>query len=102
MEPRAAGDPLFELDLVGRGLEVVPEVVWEHTELRVLILGENALRELPERIGELTRLHTLDLGHNRLEDGLLGNGLGDWIHGARSVNGDLAGQGYGRRRRTGC
>lgn len=48
------------------GLDAVPEEVWRHPALEVLLLADNRLAHLSERIGTLTRLHTLDLGHNLL------------------------------------
>src|SRR5579871_662724 len=55
-----------KLSLWKRGLEVVPDYVWEQTELETLVLGENTLSELSEQIGQMKKLRMLDLGHNLL------------------------------------
>ncbi|WP_405525838.1 leucine-rich repeat domain-containing protein [Streptomyces canus] len=54
------------LNLWRQQLGKVPEYVWQHTELQVLILADNGLTDLPPEIGRMLRLTTLDLGHNHL------------------------------------
>ena len=49
-----------------RGLDRVPDYVWNETDLETLVLADNRLSELSEKIGGLKRLRMLDLGHNRL------------------------------------
>jgi Leucine-rich repeat (LRR) protein len=55
-----------DLSLWNNGLGVVPEWVWERTELETLVLAGNGLTDLSGRIGGLTKLRMLDLGHNKL------------------------------------
>ncbi len=54
------------LNLWKKELVRVPDSVWEQTELRTLVLADNALSEVSEQIGRLKKLRTLDLGHNKL------------------------------------
>lgn len=51
-----------------RPLDTVPDEVWRHPGLRVLILADTGLTSLPPEIGDLRQLRTLDLGHNRLTE----------------------------------
>ena len=41
-----------ELNLWKKRLEIVPDWVWERTELETLILADNELTEISERIGD--------------------------------------------------
>jgi hypothetical protein len=43
---------------------IVPESVWNQSDIETLVLADNDLTELSERIGGLKRLRMLDLGHN--------------------------------------
>ena len=56
----------LHLSLWKQALGVVPDVVWERTDLQTLVLAGNDLVEVSERIGNLRNLRMLDLGHNRL------------------------------------
>ncbi|MGW7621610.1 leucine-rich repeat domain-containing protein [Streptomyces antimycoticus] len=66
-----------KLSLWRRQLGDVPESVWQHTELRILILADNGLTALSPKIGQLACLTTLDLGHNALTS--LPDALGDLV-----------------------
>jgi Leucine-rich repeat (LRR) protein len=54
------------LNLWKRHLDVVPDYVWQQTDLETLILTDNELSEISPKIGNLKNLRTLDLGHNQL------------------------------------
>lgn len=54
------------LNLSDLGLTSLPAEIGDLTEIRTLILRNNALRELPASMGKLTQLEWLDLGHNSL------------------------------------
>jgi Leucine-rich repeat (LRR) protein len=58
--------PAANLNLWKKRLGVVPESVWEQTELETLVLADNDLKEISLRIGALKKLRMLDLGHNLL------------------------------------
>ena len=75
-----------KLDLSDCDLEVVPDEVFELTELVELSLAGNNLTSLPERVGNLKSLEKLQLSGNRLV--FLPNSLcelesleGLWLHG---------------------
>ena len=55
------------LDLSFKGLEKIPEEVFDNVHLRELYLFNNEIMELPESIGKLTQLEVLDLANNGLE-----------------------------------
>lgn len=63
---RAAITRKKTLSLSGLGLSILPEAVFQLTELEVLELNDNRLTELPESIGLLKRLRSLDIRCNRL------------------------------------
>jgi hypothetical protein len=75
-EEQARADPLEEarkkpesvetLILSRRGLDEVPEVVFQLPKLKALYLSENRIAELPARVGELKNLTVLDLDGNRI------------------------------------
>lgn len=54
------------LNLWKRHLGRVPDVIWEQTELKSLILADNDLKEISARVGGMRHLRMLDLGHNEL------------------------------------
>ncbi len=58
--------PASQLNLWKKRLEVVPDWVWERTEVESLVLADNGLSSVSDRIGRLRRLRMLDLGHNQL------------------------------------
>lgn len=53
------------LDLSGKALESLPDVVLQHNELKTLLLNNNPLTALPSEIGKLTNLTTLNLNSNQ-------------------------------------
>src|SRR5271166_5281166 len=55
-----------ELDLDGRELNTLPEVIGQLSHLQVLHAGGNKLSTLPEAIGQLSKLKWLDLSRNQL------------------------------------
>ncbi len=60
-----AGD---KLNLNRKGLQEIPEYVFEMKELRKLSLYGNKLEIIDDRIGELTHLEELYLGNNQLKE----------------------------------
>jgi internalin A len=69
---QAAREEWEELDLAGKGIEVLPATIAKCKSLQGLILGKpfsgNNLTSLPVEIGELTNLQTLNLSDNRLSE----------------------------------
>jgi Leucine-rich repeat (LRR) protein len=64
----AMGKLKLHLSLWRQGLGVVPDEVWLRTNLQTLVLADNDLTEVSERVGDLSELRMLDLGHNRLRE----------------------------------
>ncbi len=58
--------PAANLNLWKKRLGVVPESLWEQTELETLVLADNELKEISPKIRALKKLRMLDLGHNFL------------------------------------
>jgi Leucine-rich repeat (LRR) protein len=56
------------LSLWKQRLGVVPDEVWLRTDLQTLVLADNDLTEVSERVGDLSELRMLDLGRNRLRE----------------------------------
>jgi Leucine-rich repeat (LRR) protein len=54
------------LDLSDKGLDRLPTSIFQHTQLKVLLLNGNQLTSLPTEIGLLKSLTSLDLGRNQL------------------------------------
>jgi Leucine-rich repeat (LRR) protein len=63
---RPWGTSGMHLSLWKQALGVVPDDVWDRTDLKTLVLADNGLTEVSHRIGELRNLRMLDLGHNKL------------------------------------
>jgi small GTP-binding protein len=63
---QAAREEWEELDLSGKGIEVLPTAIGNCTSLRKLVLSDNRLSVIPESITRLTNLVTLDLSSNCL------------------------------------
>ena len=55
------------LDLSHKKLKLIPESVFQHTQLKVLILNDNELKKLPSEIGKLENITTLILNNNELD-----------------------------------
>ena len=60
------GMPGRHLSLWKQALGVVPNAVWDRTDLETLVLADNGLTEISDRVGDLRHLRMLDLGHNKL------------------------------------
>ena len=56
----------MHLSLWKQALGVVPNAVWDRTDLETLVLADNDLTEISDRVGDLRHLRMLDLGHNKL------------------------------------
>ena len=54
------------LNLSKKGLEELPDFLFEFTELQTLDLSHNQLRELPEKITMLSHLEFLDISWNHI------------------------------------
>lgn len=75
LDPRGKLYPLVEtvedmtdsttaLDLHNKNLRAIPETVFQHSQLQILLLSQNQLNTLPTQINKLTNLQTLDLSSN--------------------------------------
>jgi hypothetical protein len=54
------------LKLMGRHLSTIPPIVFEKTQLQILLMGDNELVHLPKSIGQLAALQVLDCSKNKL------------------------------------
>ncbi|MEA5486697.1 COR domain-containing protein [Pseudanabaena sp. CCNP1317] len=63
---QAAREEWEELNLAGKGIEVLPSTIAKCKSLKRLILINNRLSEIPDSITRLTNLQSLDLSNNRL------------------------------------
>lgn len=59
---------IHTLDLHKLRIKVVPESIFELTNLQFLYLGETNIRIIPSNICKLTKLQHLDLSYNRIKD----------------------------------
>jgi internalin A len=55
------------INFANSNLRSIPEEIFSHLNLRILILSSNLISELPKEIGNLSRLECLDLSDNKIE-----------------------------------
>lgn len=58
---------LETLDLRTNGCQIIPDWVYQHTQLKELYLPNNKLTILPSKIGQLTKLEQLTVDNNKIE-----------------------------------
>lgn len=58
---------IIALDLSAKNLKELPSAVFNHPQLKILLLTKNRLTSLPQQIGKLPQLIYLDLGDNPMK-----------------------------------